>query len=1722
MRKGLKRVLSIGMAAVMAASIAVTGGIGGLKTVNATAGLKPASSATIESILSTENYGIIASKYVQRNHTETNFAVKEYENTGGASVDVDLAGTADVPFIIGAYGADDANRYMRFGASWGDPETGQKVDMKYYLEVGPDIKDTDAAHTGGNFTQNAFITGDGVGKITLNWAPDTLENINSKIDNMISTIKTKSSVLASETATITFVDSESKAGDGKIYLANDGDYELDLTGIDAAGDSVVYIDVEDGSNLYGVISKSNALRIRKYSGTVVVFNLKKTTTDSEQLKLDKITVNVANSDSEGQTISLSTDTHKYNKTLTADEDALNESFDTEIAQKVIWNITNATNVNIQNDVGTFIVPTDNAYVNVKNSAGWVATAGTVNSEGEWHFIHKGRSEMSTSTSFKFSGRKAVTNSYDFTSGSNGVAEKDLVEDNMPQISASDFDFILTQTDRDYSTAIETGALLNPNPVTASVQSKNDGYKIDFPTINFTQAGTYYFKIVEDSTKTKDGYTNSDGEIDIQIDVKEENGVLKTYATMNKYITQEDKTNNKTYRKSVETAVGGNSWGFGAFYNLEDTGSLEISKEQDSTGADFEANKKFDFKVTFSNIDENIAEDLINHINPSEGVTVTPDESSKFVYTFSITKDQTVKFDKIPVGTKYKVEEVDVTSLTKPYSQTSASGDTGFIYKDTKSEAVFTNKYTLGEITVTKNVTGAQLPAEFNITNSFNSEKFTKGNATSTNPYTWTLKDVPVGQEVTFTENDYTVGNYDLKINDENASPSTNTVTVESSNWTSGDTATAAFTNAYTLRTGSIKVTKNVTGSDLSGYDQNKTYAIKVKFGNAGTYKVKVGSGSETDRDFATDTYETFNLKAGESVTISGVPQNTAYTVDEEDISDTDAANGYSKITSSEQTGTITYNTEKAVTVNNKYEAGKGTVQVTKSFSFDDGAVSGLPAGFKITNGYNGDVFNISNSTSGSGTASDPYVWEIKDVPEGMQITFTESGYDVTGYTVAATGSTTSAAVTRNGTAVAKLTNTYTREKVSSTVKKNWTDNNDSEELRPASVHAKLLKNGSPVDPETIAELKADNNWTATVDNLDKYDVPSGTENVYTWVETDVPSQYSAIYKDSDNNTVITNKYPAVDTGSLKITKAITGIDADDIALADKITFTVKSEDETYQKSFKYSDMNSGEYTLSGIPVGNYTVTESNCDTFTNSEGTVYTLSSSASKEKSAEVTKDQSAAVTFTNDYTKTSTNVDVKISKKAVGGGEELSGAKLTVTRKDSGDEVESWTSGSEEKTISLAPGTYILTETQAPLGYDKAEQIEFTVKADGTVTGPADNVNGLAVTMFDAHKTIKISKVDATNSKEVAGATLIIYKLDANGNKGEQIKKWTSSTSEIYEFELDEGDYGIEETIAPEGYEKATSLVKFNLTYNRTTGEPVIALIEGPGVVDSSTNKISFKNDPIKVTGKLSVHVVEELTGRDVPDAKVDVEYPDGTKKTYTTNEKGEIVDEDGNTPIDVPSGDYKVTVVQVPEGYEVTTGVTGKVTVPENGEGRHEAKIIPKTGGLKVTVLEEGTGREVPNATVEIKAPEGKTFPDGSTTITCITDENGQVTKYVDKDGNTVDLSTGLETGDYEIVVTKVPVGYKVTTGVTETVTVEKGKVAEHTAYIGTATTEKTDEVTDTSTTTTTNTTVTTIVNKSPKTGDMIPLYVIIGILAASACAIVAIITMKRRKEDEAEDQ
>lgn len=180
------------------------------------------------------------------------------------------------------------------------------------------------------------------------------------------------------------------------------------------------------------------------------------------------------------------------------------------------------------------------------------------------------------------------------------------------------------------------------------------------------------------------------------------------------------------------------------------------------------------------------------------------------------------------------------------------------------------------------------------------------------------------------------------------------------------------------------------------------------------------------------------------------------------------------------------------------------------------------------------------------------------------------------------------------------------------------------------------------------------------------------------------------------------------------------------------------------------------------------------------------------------VTNDESNQTVVMKDKQFTVSKVDITTK-------EELPGATLTITDKETGEVVEGWVSTEEVHYVSglTVNKTYILTETTAPDGYVRAEDIEFTVKDDFTIQG---------IVMEDDYTKVEISKTDITNGKELPGA-----KLQIKDSEGKVIEEWVSTNEPHMIEKLPVGDYTLIEITAPAGYEVAEE-VKFTV---EETGE-------------------------------------------------------------------------------------------------------------------------------------------------------------------------------------------------------------------------------------------------------------------------------------------------------------
>lgn len=183
---------------------------------------------------------------------------------------------------------------------------------------------------------------------------------------------------------------------------------------------------------------------------------------------------------------------------------------------------------------------------------------------------------------------------------------------------------------------------------------------------------------------------------------------------------------------------------------------------------------------------------------------------------------------------------------------------------------------------------------------------------------------------------------------------------------------------------------------------------------------------------------------------------------------------------------------------------------------------------------------------------------------------------------------------------------------------------------------------------------------------------------------------------------------------------------------------------------------------------------------------------------------------------------------KKVDPNGKEILGAELKIYNgnrvRPEAPPVADWTTeANTSKVIKLAPGTYTLTESFAPDGYQYVDDVTFTVNADGSITivkkGTTDTVvtTGSVLSITDKEdttpKAITFSKVNL-GGNEIAGAQIKIYKGDKA--EGTAVESWTS-TDQPKQLNLEPGIYSFHEEAAPNGYLVVTDIT-FQVNYDGT----------------------------------------------------------------------------------------------------------------------------------------------------------------------------------------------------------------------------------------------------------------------------------------------------------------
>ena len=188
----------------------------------------------------------------------------------------------------------------------------------------------------------------------------------------------------------------------------------------------------------------------------------------------------------------------------------------------------------------------------------------------------------------------------------------------------------------------------------------------------------------------------------------------------------------------------------------------------------------------------------------------------------------------------------------------------------------------------------------------------------------------------------------------------------------------------------------------------------------------------------------------------------------------------------------------------------------------------------------------------------------------------------------------------------------------------------------------------------------------------------------------------------------------------------------------------------------------------------------------------------------------------------KQATPSKVRIVKQDATTNRNLAGATLEV--KDKNNKVlATWVSTDAAYELDLTEGEYTLTETKAPNGYIlNNTPIIFKVTSTGEVTdvnGKIMNTIIMDNTKMPTTTKVSISKKDITNGNEVPGAKLVVK--DKNGNV---VDSWTSTNTPHIITGLTEGEYTLNEVIAPNGYILSNETIKFTVKADGTTTNVVM----------------------------------------------------------------------------------------------------------------------------------------------------------------------------------------------------------------------------------------------------------------------------------------------------------
>ncbi|OUB02843.1 adhesin [Bacillus thuringiensis serovar shandongiensis] len=510
------------------------------------------------------------------------------------------------------------------------------------------------------------------------------------------------------------------------------------------------------------------------------------------------------------------------------------------------------------------------------------------------------------------------------------------------------------------------------------------------------------------------------------------------------------------------------------------------------------------------------------------------------------------------------------------------------------------------------------------------------------------------------------------------------------------------------------------------------------------------------------------------------------------------------------------------------------------------------------------------------------------------------------------------------------------------------DANDKEKLL-SDAEFEVYKDGKKVDT-----LRTDKTGKVISQKLEP--------GKYTLKETKAPQGYKLLKEEIEvvvevNKVVQVQVENAKELGSLQIIKK----DAESGKVLAGAEFILKNESGQVLGETKTTDKD-GVVKFENVVPGKYTLEETKAPEGYKALEVTVEVNVVANEVVKQEVTNEK---VTGQFEIVKVDANDKTKV----------LSGAEFEVYK--DGKKVAELKTDESGKVMSpkLPLGEYTVKETKAPTGYKLSnKEWKVTIQNEKEVV----KVEAENEKILGSLQIIKMDDKDQT--KRLAGAQFTLK--DVKGN----VVKEGITTDESGTVKVDglvPGEYTLEETKAPEGYE--------------LTKQVIHVTVDGEKVIDVKvTNSKSLGQFEIV---KVDANDKEKL----LSDAEFEV-YKDGKKvETLRTDKTGKVISQK------LEPGKYTLKETKAPQGYKLLKEEI-EVVVEANKVVQVQVENAKELGSLQVIKKDAESGKVLAGAEFKLK------------------NESGQVVGETKTDKDGVVKFENVVPGKYTLEETKAPEGYK----------------------------------------------------------------------------------------------